>query len=78
MMFSEKENSGKGGLGGHASNQLVAIESPAVYKCSPVTNYDRLISKSPEELAKWLERNTHYQNGDMPWEVWLRQEANCE
>ena len=39
MMFSEKENFGKGGLGGHASNQSpVVIESPAVYKYSPITN----------------------------------------
>lgn len=44
----------------------------------PETNYDRLISKSPEEMAKWLEQNTHYQNGDMPWEYWRKQEADDE
>ena len=37
------------------------------------TNYDRLISKSPEELAEWLEDHC-YQYG---WLDWLRQEAEA-
>ncbi len=45
------------------------------YKPPIETNYDSIISKSPEELAEWLERNTPYQNGDMPWEHWLKREV---
>ena len=52
MMFSEKESSGKGGLGGHASNQPpVVIDTPVVYKYSPVTNADRVRAMTDEELA---------------------------
>ena len=52
----------------------------------PITNYDRLVSKSPEELAEWLGDKgtcppgecTHMYDGvDCPecWLAWLRQEA---
>lgn len=93
MMFSEKENSGKGGLGGHANNQpRVAIGSPVVYKCSPVTNADRLRAKSDEEMAEFIAnvidccnckhpRNGCSENDETCaacWLDWLKLEANCE
>ena len=37
----------------------------------PITNYDRIISKTPEELAEWLEAHC-YQYG---WLDWLKQEV---
>jgi hypothetical protein len=45
------------------------------YKPPIKTKYDLLTHMSADELAKWLEQNTHYQNGDMPWDYWLKQEA---
>ena len=53
----------------------IRMYKAALKNKKPVTNYDLLVSKSPEELAKWLEQNTHYQNGDMPWEYWLKREV---
>lgn len=52
----------------------------------PLTNYDRLISKTPEEMAEWLgDKDTcppgackHMYDGvDCPecWLEWLKQEA---
>ncbi len=55
MMFHKNENSGKGGLGGHASNQPpVVIESPVVYKFPHMTNADKIRLMSDEELAEFL------------------------
>ena len=42
------------------------------------TNYDRIIQKMPEELAKWLSCNCTgdgYGNSAEDWLDWLRQEA---
>ena len=50
------------------------------YKPKPVTNYDRIISKSPEELADWL-IGVIQRGGVIPYGGtgvtldWLRQEA---
>lgn len=52
----------------------------------PITNYDRLVSKSPEELAEWLgDKDTcppgecahMYDNVDCPecWLNWLKKEV---
>lgn len=38
----------------------------------PRTNYDLIISKTPEKLAEWLEEHC-YQKG---WLEWLRKEAD--
>ena len=40
----------------------------------PVTNYDRIVSKSPEELAKWL--NSHFRCP--PKTTCPMGEASCE
>lgn len=53
----------------------------------PITNYDRIISKSPEELAKWLgDKDTcppecwKYLYDDVDcaecWLAWMKQEAS--
>ena len=31
-----------------------ADNDPTMWEAKPITNYDRIISKSPEELAKWI------------------------
>ena len=47
----------------------------------PITNYDRLISKSPAELAKWIARQTTAAGQIVPDEEyryrleWLQQEV---
>ena len=46
---------------------------------SIITNYDRVIRKTPEELAKWLSCNCTgdgYGNSAEDWLDWLRQEVN--
>ena len=60
------------------------------YKPKPITNYDRIISKSPEELADFLwsignnpATGNYYLNGKLlfscadgnGWLDWLKQEA---
>lgn len=51
------------------------------YKKIKITNYDRLISKSPEELAKWIARQTTGAGRIVPdeeyrfWLGWLKQEV---
>ena len=87
MMFHKNENSGKGGLGGHASNQPpVVIESPVVYKYSPVTNADRIRSMTDEELAELMHDTTWEGRKTVEdpeafktveeWLDWLREEAS--
>lgn len=47
-------------------------------KKKPMSNYDRLISKTPEELAEWLSCNCTgdgYGNGAEDWLDWLKQEV---
>lgn len=42
------------------------------------TNYDRLISKTPEELAEWISTQIIDRNIGVPveaWLEWLKQEA---
>lgn len=34
-----------------------------------MTNYEKIISKSPEELAKWLDELTR--EDETPWYIWL-------
>ena len=47
----------------------------------PITNYDRIVSKSPEELAEWIAGdvlNLRYAALEMAteaWLDWLRKEA---
>ena len=39
-----------------------------------VTNYDRIISKTPEELAEWLEDRLPLPSNGL-WLDWLKQEV---
>lgn len=41
----------------------------------PETNYDRIIRKTPEELAEWLDNNTYRFPIYKDWLDWLRQEV---
>ena len=65
-----------------------AATCPAVECCPnatpPLTNYDRIIYKSPEELAEWLTLCLWGINREVPflldcnvdrWLDWLKQEA---
>lgn len=48
------------------------------FERKPVTNYDRIISKTPEELAEWLSCNCTgdgYGNSAEDWLDWLRRET---
>lgn len=47
------ENMGKGGCGGHASNQLLVVETPVVYTYPPPANADRMRKWSDEEIAEF-------------------------
>lgn len=38
----------------------------------PQTNYDRLVSKTPEELAEWLDNNTSNFPIYFDWLDWLK------
>lgn len=57
------------------------LHIPAVctlWEQKPITNYDRVIRKTPEELAEWLSCNCTgdgYGNSAEDWLDWLRQEA---
>ena len=47
----------------------------------PITNYERLISKSPEGLAEWLDAIAPHKKWALflegrTWLDWLKQEAN--
>ena len=47
-------------------------------KPKPITNYDRVIRKTPDELAEWLSCNCTgdgYGNSAEDWLDWLRQEV---
>lgn len=54
-------------------------------RVSPLTNYDRLISKTPEEMAEWINNNSCLcapgkepcEDGECEecWLDWLKQEA---
>lgn len=44
---------------------------------NPVTNYDRLISKTPEELAEWIAKRAPGTYASR-WLDWLKQEATDE
>ena len=47
----------------------------------PVTNYDRIVSKSPEEMAAWIAEHPVVSEFDennpkhKAWRDWLKQEA---
>lgn len=90
FVLPANENMGKGGSGGHASNQPPAvIESPVVYKFSPITNADRIRAMTDEELAElFANDNCGYCrihdfcfakgcaiNCEDVWLDWLKQEA---
>ena len=54
------------------------------YESKPITNYDRIIYKSPEELAEWIAGdvlNLRYAALEMAteaWLDWLRKEVSEE
>ena len=55
FVLPDGEDMGKGGSGGHASNQPpVAVEGPVIYKFSPMTKADKIRAMSDEELAEFL------------------------
>ena len=55
--------------------------APDIFARKPQTNYDRIISKTPEELAEWIAGNVLNLTGGSlkmateAWVDWLRQEA---
>lgn len=56
------------------------------YSTPPLTNYDRIISKTPEELAEWIyqvqDGDAYQKENFLPplskswWLDWLKKEAN--
>jgi len=49
------------------------------WKSAKQTNYDRLISKTPKELAEWISDQIIDRNIGVPpetWLAWLKQEAD--
>lgn len=74
----------------HALDELVkaskrrGVQEGAAWRIKPpLTNYDRLISKTPEEMAEWIEdiaphkRFAFFLNWKT-WLDWLKQEATDE
>lgn len=62
----------------HCSDVYIKTgDHPAFQYAKPITNYDRLIRKTPEELAGWLSRppGTWVYKSKTEWLDWLKQEA---
>jgi hypothetical protein len=65
----------------HCSDVYIKTgDHPAFQYAKPITNYDRIISKTPEELAEWIEDIAPHQSfafflNGKTWLDWLKQEA---
>lgn len=84
--YSDNPNCGRcGHLNGQGFCNMTACPYPMIESSTlvvnPVTNYDRIVSKTPEELAEWIAGGVLNLTGGSlemateAWADWLKQEA---
>ena len=76
-------NGGCGPYEMYSCSECPASKSDYVqFKRKPITNYDRIVSKTPEELAEWIAGGVLNLTGGSlkmateAWAAWLRNEAS--